>query len=411
MQRFRALDALNFLLADVRGAVGPFLNVFLITQQGWSQSAVGLVTTVSGLAGLAAQAPAGALIDGTRAKRGVVTAALVALGLATATLSAFPDFWPVLVANTALSVVGDLFGPAIAALTLGLFAARRLPAQMARNSAFDHAGNVFIALAAGLVGRLFGQRAVFLLGPLFAALAIAAVLSIPGSAIDHDRARGEEASASAAGPTRWRAIAGSRPLLSYSLCVALFHFANAPLLPMVGQKLAADNAQWATAMMSACIVAAQLVMLPVALLSGRSADRWGRKPVLLAGFVILPIRAVLYPLSDDPAWLIGIQLLDGLGAGIYGVLTPLLVADLMRGSGHYNFALGVVTAVQGAGAALSGLAAGMVIDRFGYDAAFYGLGGVAAIALLTLALFLPETVRREPSGSPGSAPRPRPSDG
>src|SRR6202020_2508208 len=55
--RFRpqSLDALNFLLADVRGGLGPYLNVFLVTQQGWSQSATGLMTTVSGLIGLAAQ--------------------------------------------------------------------------------------------------------------------------------------------------------------------------------------------------------------------------------------------------------------------------------------------------------------------------------------------------------------------
>jgi hypothetical protein len=64
-----ALDALNFLLADVRGAVGPYLNVFLVTQQGWSQSAVGVVTTASGLIGLLFNTPAGALIDATRASR------------------------------------------------------------------------------------------------------------------------------------------------------------------------------------------------------------------------------------------------------------------------------------------------------------------------------------------------------
>jgi hypothetical protein len=54
-----SLDAINFLLADVRGALGPFLNVFLVTQQHWSQSEVGLVTTIGGLLGLAVQTPIG----------------------------------------------------------------------------------------------------------------------------------------------------------------------------------------------------------------------------------------------------------------------------------------------------------------------------------------------------------------
>ena len=51
-------------------------------------------------------------------------------------------------------------------------------------------------------------------------------------------------------------------------------------------------------MMSSCIVAAQTVMLPIALLVGRNADVWGRKPLFLAGFAILPIRAVA--LSPSP---------------------------------------------------------------------------------------------------------------
>jgi hypothetical protein len=116
----------------------------------------------------------------------------------------------------------------------------------------------------------------------------------------------------------------------------LFHFANAPLLPLVGQKLAMANPQYAAAMMSSCIIAAQLVMLPIALFVGRTADRIGGKPILLVGFAILPIRAVLYTLSDDTAWLVAVHLLDGIGAGIFGALTPLLLADLMRGTGRYS---------------------------------------------------------------------------
>ncbi|MBB6250813.1 MFS transporter [Nitrospirillum iridis] len=391
-----SLDAINFLLADVRGALGPFLNVFLVTQQGWSQSAVGAMTMVSGLIGIAAQTPAGAAIDATAAKRAVMVAALVVLAIGTGVIYAWPDFWPVLVANSILAAVGDVFGPAVAALTLGLFAHRQLAARMGRNAAWDHAGNVFVALLAGAVGRLYGQRSVFLLGPLFAVLAIAAVLSIPGRAIDHRRASG--ADGATAGPLpAWRTVIACRPLMIFSFCALLFHFANAPLLPLVGQKLATANPAWATALMSACIIAAQLVMLPVALVSGWRADRWGRKPLLLVGFAILPIRAVLYTLSDDSAWLVAVQLLDGVGAGIHGALTPLVAADLMRGTGRYNLALGVIATVQGVGAAVSGLFAGAIVDHFGYRAAFLALGAAATVALATLAALFPETASGEDS--------------
>jgi len=148
-------------------------------------------------------------------------------------------------------------------------------------------------------------------------------------------------------------------------------------------------------MMSACIVAAQAVMLPIALLVGRTADSWGRKPLFLAGFVILPIRAVLYTISDNSVWLIGVQVLDGLGAGIFGALTPLVIADIMRGTGRYNLAQGAIATMVGIGASLSGLVAGVLVDRFGYSAAFLTFGAAASVAAIVFALGMPETAEPE----------------
>lgn len=391
-----SLDAVNFLLSDVRGALGPYLNVFLVTQQHWSQSQVGLVTTISGLLALAVQTPIGAAIDETRAKRGAIVLALAALGIGAVIIFAWPTFWPVLIANSLMAIVGDVFGPAVAAVTLGLYARSQLARRMGRNSAFDHAGNVAIALVAGGVGYAFSQRAVFLLVPVFAVLASIAVLSIPARAINYNRARdlnGEhDAAASGPRPAGYGILFKSRPLVVFGLCVMLFHLANAALLPLVGQKLAAAFPEEATAMISACIVAAQAVMLPIALLVGRTADSWGRKPLFLAGFAILPIRAVLYTLSDNSFWLIGVQVLDGVGAGIFGALTPLVIADIMRGTGRYNLAQGAIATAQGIGASLSGLAAGIIVDHFGYSAAFLAAGGGAAVALAVFALWMPETV-------------------
>jgi MFS family permease len=162
----------------------------------------------------------------------------------------------------------------------------------------------------------------------------------------------------------------------------------------VGQKLAAAFPKEATAMISACIVAAQLVMLPIALLVGRTADTWGRKPLFLVGFAILPIRAVLYTFSDNSFWLIGVQVLDGVGAGIFGALTPLVIADIMRGTGRYNLAQGAIATMQGIGASLSGLAAGEIVDHFGYSPTFLILGGAALVALIVFATQMPETVER-----------------
>ncbi len=407
-----SLDAVNFLSADVRGAVGPYLNVFLVTQQHWSQSEVGLVTTIGGLLGLAVQTPIGAAIDETHAKRGIVVLALAVLAVTAAVIFAWPTFWPVAISNSLMAIAGDVFGPAVAALTLGLYARKQLARRMGRNSAFDHAGNVAIALLAGAVGYAFSQRAVFLLVPVFATLTAVAVLSIPAEAIDYDRARdlgpGTDAAAGSPSAAGYGVLFKSRPLVIFGLCAMLFHFANAPLLPLVGQKLAAAYPKEATAMMSVCIIAAQAVMLPIAILVGHKADIWGRKPLFLAGFAILPIRAVLYTFSDNSFWLIGVQVLDGVGAGIFGALTPLVIADIMRGTGRYNLAQGAIATMVSIGASLSGLATGEVVDRLGYSAAFLTLGGVALAAVTVFATAMPETsdttaeriAREKTAGSP-----------
>jgi MFS family permease len=191
---------------------------------------------------------------------------------------------------------------------------------------------------------------------LFSLFAAFCVLAIRPSDIDHERARGADD-----GPSKGIAIAAllrHGSLLLLATCLALFHLANAAMLPLVGQRLALAHAGYESAMMSACIVAAQLVMLPVALLCGAWADRLGRRPILLVAFAVLPLRGLLYTLSDAPAWLIGVQLLDGIGAGVLGVMVPLVVADLTRGTGRYNLSLGGVAMVCGVGAALSNAVAG-----------------------------------------------------
>jgi len=396
-----SLDAVNFLLSDMQGALGPYLVVFLVTQEHWSKSSVGLITTLSGLLGLTMQVPIGMLIDATRAKRAVVITAITVLALGATAIFLLPSFWPVMVAQTFMSVAGDVFGPAIAAITLGLYTRETLARRTGRNAAFDHAGNVSIAVVTAAVGYYFSQRGVFLLVPVFGALVIAAILTIPPDAIDHVRARGADplpgadaASSVAVKPVQLLSLAKMRSLAVFAGCSLLFQFANAPLLALAAQKLAIAHPDEATALTSACIIIAQFVMVPMAILAGRMADTWGRKPLLLVAFAVLPIRAVLYTFSNDSAWLLGVQVLDGVGAGLFITLLPLLVADLTRGTGRYNMALGVVITVQGIGGSLSGLAVGEIVDHFGYSAAFVSMGVCAAVAGVAFLLFMPETLRR-----------------
>jgi MFS family permease len=387
-----ALDAVNFLAADVRNLFGPFVNVFLVTSRHWSQTDVGLVTTATGLLGIAFQTPIGAAIDIVHAKRGVIVLTMAAMALSGVIIFAAPTFWSMAIALSILAVAGDAFAPAVSALTLGLVTKDKLARRLGRNSAFDHGGNIAIALLAGAVGYAFSQRTVFLMVPIFAVLTSAAVLAIPADAINQNRARDLASDGDAQGTAAgYRVLFATRPLMIFALCAMLFHFANAPLLPLVGQKLALQFPKEAIAMMSFCMVAAQGVMLPIAILVGRNADSWGRRPIFLIAFAVLPIRAALYVLSDNAFWLIGVQLLDGVGAGVYGALTPLVISDIMRGSGRFNLAQGAVATTMGIGASLSALFAGEMVDHLGYSTTFLALGAAAAAAFLVFFAFMPET--------------------
>ena len=386
-----ALDSLNFFLADVRGALGPYVGVYLLTVRHWDQSQIGFLMTISGLTAIAMQTPAGLFIDVTRAKRAALLAGVFAIGAAAFSIPRVQGFLPVFGAQVISDVAGAFLPPAVIALTLGLTPTEGLPKRLGRNAALDHAGNVCIALAAAAVGSLWSQASVFLLAPLCAAFAAAAVLTIPASAIDHQRARGSATGHKTDSKAGLTQLLSNRSLTTFALCVALFHFANAAMLPLVGQKLALAHPGVESALLSSCIIIAQLIMLPMAMLTGARAQAWGRKPLFLSAFAILPLRGVLYTLSDDAYWLLGIQLLDGVGAGILSVLTPLILADIMEGTGRYNLVQGAVATAQGIGAVISNALAGLVVVHAGYSTAFLALATVAAIGGVIFWLVMPET--------------------
>jgi predicted MFS family arabinose efflux permease len=396
----RALDAANFFLADVRDGLGPYLAIYLLTVQKWDEASIGVVMSIATVAGIIAQTPAGALVDAMRAKRIIVAVAALVVTIASLLLPWLPDFFPVAISQATAHAAAAVLGPGLAAITLGMVGHDAFTKRVGRNETFNHAGNAFAAGLAGVAAYSLGPSAVFYLLAANSMASLVSVLAIPANAIDHDLARGlhdalSTRTASHDGgdqPSGLRTLIACRPLMVFAACALLFHMANAAMLPLVGQKLALQDRNLGTSLMSACIVAAQIVMVPMALLVGAKADQWGRKPLFLAGFLILPIRGVLYTLSDDKAWLVGVQLLDGVGAGIYGAIFPIVVADLMRGTGRYSSALGAVNTAQGIGAALSTTLAGVVVVHAGYSAAFITLAAVAATGLLLFFFAMPETL-------------------
>ncbi|WP_298964556.1 MFS transporter [uncultured Methylobacterium sp.] len=411
----RGLDALNFTLADVRDGLGPYLAIYLIAvrgpDQGWNEATTGLVMTIAGVAGLVAQTPAGALIDRTRQKRAIVIAAALAVTLSCLALPFISNFYAVAATQSLAGIAGAIFPPALAAITLGVVGPRLFARRIGRNEGFNHAGNaVSAALAAGLA-TLFGPVVVFWIMGALAVLSIGAMLMVPADAIDDDVARGLDCppgEESCEQPSGVAALLQNRLLLLFAVLAALFHLANAAMLTSVGQLLThLSGKDHATSLIAICIVAAQCVMVPVAMFVGAKADTIGRKPIFLAAFGVLALRGVLYTLSDNPFWLVGVQLLDGVGAGVYGALFPIVVADLTRGTGRFNVSQGAVATAQGLGAALSATLAGVIIVSAGYSAAFLTLAAIAAVGFALYLFAMPETregaARSDDPAMPGAA--------
>ncbi|MGO9177433.1 MAG: MFS transporter [Desulfobaccales bacterium] len=391
-QSLYALDWLNFFLADVRGGVGPFLVTYLLAVLHWNPAKIGVAMSVMGIANLLADTPCGALVDAVKKKRLLIVAGALLMGVSCTFITLSPNFYCINAAQIVNGVVSALFAPAVAAITLGLVGQQMFAIRIGRNEVFNHAGNVATALLAGIVGYLLGQQWIFYLVAIIGGASAVSVLFIRNDDIDYLRSRGGALKTpDGVVALSIRALFADRKILIFAAAVTLFHFANAAMLPLAGQLLTRHHESFASLNMSACIVAAQLIMIPVAFLSGKYGESWGRKPVFLIGFAILPIRGFLYILSHDPFYIVAVQLLDGIGAGIFGVLSVVVVADLTRGTGRYNLVLGAMATALGIGASLSNVVSGYIVNAWGFNTGFLFLASVAALALTIFGLMMPET--------------------
>jgi predicted MFS family arabinose efflux permease len=395
-QTLLGLDALNFILADVQTGVGPFLAIYLAGYN-WNEERVGLALTVGGIAGILTQTPAGALVDSLRSKRALIGAAVAALAAGALLIAFAPSFWPVMAAQTLIGGTSSVFIPAICAISLGIVGPAAFDARQGRNQAFNSAGNVTAALAMGLLGYFISNRSVFFFVVIMAIPTILVLLMIRPEEIEYDVARGAIHEENAGRAASVRVLFEDHPLVLFLLCAAMFHLANAAMLPLLGEFLAKGRGRSSMLFMSACVMTTQLVITVLASWSGRTAGARGRKPLLLIAFGVLPIRAVLYTLTSNTILLVAIQVLDGIGAAIFGVVSVLVIADLTRGTGRFNLTLGAINTAVGIGAALSQVIAGSIVRHMGYHAGFLFLGAVAAAALAMLYFFMPETRNTQPA--------------
>jgi predicted MFS family arabinose efflux permease len=349
---------------------------------------------VGGIAGIATQTPAGALVDRLRAKRLLILMGVVALAIGALAIALLPSFWPVMLAQSLIGATSSIFIPCVCAISLGIVGPKVFDYRQGRNQTFNSAGNVFAALMMGVIGYFISNRGIFFFVAVSALPTLLALGMIRPGEIDYAVARGGENSESNKKPATVRVLLADKPLAIFLLCAVMFHFANAAMLPLLGEMLSQGKGKSSMMFMAACVVTTQLVIVCIASLVGRTAASWGRKPLLLIGFGVLPIRGILYTMTSSTAMLVSIQVLDGIGAGIFGVVSVLVIADLTRGTGRFNLAQGVIATAIGIGASLSQLIAGGIVHHAGYNTGFLFLSGIATAAMGILWYWMPETLAR-----------------
>ena len=385
------LNAANFFQAEAVGVVLPVLNGYL-RASGWQYDSIGVATAIGGLGVLIFQTPAGQLTDRARARRALFAAASLLVGGCFVALPLVAhSFAGMLSLLFVAGATGSVFAPVLGALALSLVGHARLNRTIGDNQGWNHAGNIVAAVLGIAVVAKFGLTGVFYSVAVGSVLAAASVLLIRAKELNPYLATGRTDNREDGVAPLTLLRQGS--VATLFVAVALFHFANAPILPAVAldvQRLGGSNK-----LMTATVLTAQLVMVPVSLLAGRLADRWGRKPVMAIAFWVLPLRIVSYAFVHSPKALVALQALDGIGAGIYGVAIVAMAADLTRGKGGFNTLMGLFATALAVGGVIGPLLTGVLIQRMGFAKMFLAFAALALAGALWLQLMVRETASPE----------------
>lgn len=374
---------------------GPFVAVYLTTQK-WTQSEIGLILSIGGIIGLIGQMPGGAVVDAARSERLVAGLAVATIGVSALAYAAWPIFPVIALAAILHAAASCVLGPVIAAISLGLVGPKAIGERLGRNARFASLGNGVAAGVMGVIGYLLSSRAVFVVSFVFVIATLLSLARIRHREIDPEQAHGATACAEPdLDATSIAHLLHQRPLVIFACTVFLLQLANAAMLPLMAGIVTQRSSQGAPALIAFCIIVPQAIVALVAPTVGRKAQVWGRRPLLMIAFAALAIRGALFAMVHDPVLLVAVQVLDGITAAVFGVMIPLIVADVTFGSGHFNLAQGVIGTAVGIGASLSNMVAGHVSDHFGHGVAFMGLAAVALSGLLVVWILMPETRLRE----------------
>jgi len=379
----------------------PYLPLYL-AQRGLSDRTIGIISTLAALSGLA-QFPAGLWSDrlGWRKPFLVVALAVVAVSTWLARES-HGIFWigflVVLFAENGIgrAVVESLSGAEAAALA----PKGGVGAALGALRFWKPIGIVVVALVGSWMSERYGVGAILVPLAVVQGLAVAAALLIHETraqettrlAVCTECDCGANVRGSDGKPAnRW--FPRDARLWVFAAAMVLYHAANAPGGVYLGlflkRDLHAPDRILAYAF-AVSMVAWMLVVWP----AGWLADRWGRKPLLVAGWAIMAVRLGLVSLVANPWLAVANQALDGLGNGLFAVLAAAWVTDRLADPRRSGEAQVIVGSCLVLGSALGPAAAGFLVVPLGYRGLFAALAGLGAVATAIVVFFVPETLAR-----------------
>jgi hypothetical protein len=306
-------------------------------------------------------------------------------------LALTPTFALVFTAEILHGLSGGIVTPAIAAISLGLVGRGAMSARTGRNNAYDAAGNALTAGAMGAAGQYIAKSAIFFGAAALCIPALVALSLIKSDEIDYARARNASIGHRAANLQRLFDLSKNLRLYIFAACIFLFQLADASMLPVISEDLAQDKFQSSSLLMAGLIVTPQIIAAVLSPWIGYYSEKFGRKPLLLVGFGVDVLRALLFAFFTTYPFLIVGQCLAGVSSACVTVLTILMITDMTTGTGRFNLVQGIIGTVIAIAAAISTGTSGFVFERFGHFSGFVILGAAAAAATALFWAGLTET--------------------
>ncbi len=372
----------------------PYLPLYL-GQEGLSDRAIGIISTLAALAGLA-QFPVGLWSDRLGWRKPFLVVALASVAASTWLLRGahgivWVGFLVILFAENGIgrAVVESLSGAEAAALA----PKGQVGSALGALRFWKPIGIVLMTLfGSWMAGGEGGVKSILLPLAVVQTLAVGAALLIHESGRagrevrDQDRERGPE-----------KARGGGLPkdfgLWAFAAAMVLYHAANAPGGVYLGLYLKRDlhaPEQMLAYAFAVSMVAWMIVVWP----AGWLADRWGRKPLLVLGWSVMVLRLVLVAVLPTPGLVVANQALDGLGNGLFAVLAAAWVTDRLADPRRSGEAQVIVGSCLVLGSAIGPAVAGFVVGPLGYRGLFWGLAGVGLVATAIVVFLVPETLRK-----------------